>query len=226
MRCGHQGFSHSTLATSSQVVGFVILLSRPGGINIFAGVTKLQGWLARCLCDRPTARKLRRAPRAGKASRRRRIERLPSSSVEPACGARQACLRCRRVGSLLMTAQCGPGLGRGQGRHILVKEVNWLGKLILSLPVLRMLRAAFHSSILSVLIRQELAGFFNGMDWIDEAIPYTIRAGLRGCADQWKMSSEVRARRLDLAVFFLTALGQRYGSLWPACHWPRPRSRA
>jgi heptosyltransferase II len=87
-------------------------------------------------------------------------------------------------------------------KRILVKEVNWLGDLVLSLPALRILRAAFAGATLSVLIRQELAGFFDGIHWIDEVIPYTMRAGIRGWADQRKIVAAVRARRFDLAVIF------------------------
>jgi heptosyltransferase II len=97
--------------------------------------------------------------------------------------------------------QVGSGVWTGTKR-VLVKEVNWLGDLVLSLPALRMLRSAFGGATLSILIRQELAGFFDGMDWIDEVIPYTVRAGPRGWADQRKMIAAVRARRFDLAVIF------------------------
>ena len=87
-------------------------------------------------------------------------------------------------------------------RRVLVKEVNWLGDLVLSLPALRALRAAFTRATLSVLIRQELAGFFDGIHWIDEVIPYTMRAGIRGWADQRKIVAALRAHRFDLAVIF------------------------
>lgn len=87
-------------------------------------------------------------------------------------------------------------------KRVLVKEVNWLGDLVLSLPALRALRAAFAGAKLSVLIRQELAGFFDGIHWIDEVIPYTMRAGIRGWADQRQIIVALRARRFDLAVIF------------------------
>jgi heptosyltransferase II len=86
--------------------------------------------------------------------------------------------------------------------QVLVKEVNWLGDLVLSLPALRALRAAFANATLSVLIRQELAGFFDGIHWIDEVIPYTMRAGIRGWTDQRKIIAALRVHRFDLAVIF------------------------
>jgi lipopolysaccharide heptosyltransferase II len=86
--------------------------------------------------------------------------------------------------------------------RVLVKEVNWLGDLVMSLPALREVRRTFSAAKLSVLIRQDLVGFFDGMNWVDEVIPYVSRAGLRGLADQQRIIAAVRARRFDLAVIF------------------------
>ena len=72
----------------------------------------------------------------------------------------------------------------------------------MSLPALQVLRSAFAASTLSVLVRQELAGFFDGIGWVDEVIPYTIRAGFRGWVDQREVIAAVRVRRFDLAVIF------------------------
>jgi heptosyltransferase II len=87
-------------------------------------------------------------------------------------------------------------------KRILVKEVNWLGDLVLSLPALHLLRAAFPGCNLSVLVRQELAGFFDGISWIDEVIPYSIGGGIRRWDNQRRIVSALRARRFDLAVIF------------------------
>ncbi len=96
--------------------------------------------------------------------------------------------------------------------RLLVKEVNWLGDLVLSLPALRALRAAFADAALSVLIRQELAGFFDGIQWIDEVIPYTLRSGIRRLADQRKIIVAIRERRFDLAVLFPNSFSS---AIWP-----------
>ena len=117
---------------------------------------------------------------------------------------------CRPRGMPEAPAGCEFPRDDGQGRsdvwagtkRVLVKEVNWLGDLVLSLPALRVLRTAFGGATLSVLIRQELAGFFDGINWVDEVIPYTMRAGIRGWADQREIIAAVRARRFDLAVIF------------------------
>ncbi len=85
-------------------------------------------------------------------------------------------------------------------RRVIVKEPNWLGDLVISLPALRAVRNAYPEAHLAVLVKQELAGFFEGVEKIDEVIPYGIAAGARGVVDRWKVIGAVRARRFDLAV--------------------------
>ena len=67
-------------------------------------------------------------------------------------------------------------------RRILVKEVNWLGVLVMSLPALRAVRRAWPNAHLAVLVKNELASFFDGAAWLDEVIPYSVG---RGLSDLW-----------------------------------------
>jgi heptosyltransferase II len=90
----------------------------------------------------------------------------------------------------------------GIAGRVLVKEVNWLGDLVISLPALRAVRAAFALSTLSVMVRAELAGFFDGMSWIEEVIPYTVRRGVHGIGDRLVAIRKIRARSFDLAILF------------------------
>ncbi len=86
--------------------------------------------------------------------------------------------------------------------NILVKEVNWLGDLVMSLPALHAIRDAFPETPLSILVRRELASFFDGADWISEVIPYRVRGGAAGLLDRASIIREIRSRRFDLAVLF------------------------
>ena len=86
--------------------------------------------------------------------------------------------------------------------RILVKEVNWLGDVVMSLPALRAIRRAWPRAHLAVLIKQELASFFDGARWIDEVIPYSIGRGLSGFFDRRRIVGEIRSRRFDLGVLF------------------------
>lgn len=87
-------------------------------------------------------------------------------------------------------------------RSILVKEVNWLGDLVISLPALRALRAAFPSAELAVLVKRELAGFFDGLAWIDRVLAYQVRGGWPPLADQARVVATIRRAEFDLAVMF------------------------
>jgi len=86
--------------------------------------------------------------------------------------------------------------------RILVKQVNWLGDLVMSTPALRAVRRAFPAARLSVLIKAELASFFDGAAWLDEVIPYRVGRALGGLADQRHVVAEIRSRRFDLAILF------------------------
>lgn len=97
--------------------------------------------------------------------------------------------------------------------RVLVKEVNWLGDMIISLPALRAVRRAFPQAHLAVLVKRELASFFDGSASIDEVIPYWLRPGLRGVADRCRIIADLYARRFDLAVLFPKSFE---AALWPA----------
>ena len=86
--------------------------------------------------------------------------------------------------------------------RVLVKEVNWLGDVVMSLPALKAVRRALPQAQLAVLVKRELASFFDGSRWIDEVIPYTVSRGLRGLADRRAIVGQIRSRRFDLAILF------------------------
>src|ERR1700677_908414 len=98
-------------------------------------------------------------------------------------------------------------------KRILVKEVNWLGDLVISLPALRAVHRAWPQAAVSVLVKRELAGFFDGMDWLAEVMPYRVNRGVAGLWDQLAIVSEIRVRRFDLAVLFPNSFAS---ALWVA----------
>jgi heptosyltransferase-2 len=98
-------------------------------------------------------------------------------------------------------------------KRILVKEVNWLGDLVISLPALRALRRAYPEAAVSVLVKRELASFFDGMEWLAEVIPYRVGRGLASLRDQLAIVSEIRQRQFDLAVLFPNSFAS---ALWVA----------
>jgi heptosyltransferase-2 len=106
---------------------------------------------------------------------------------------------------------------------VLVKEPNWLGDLVISLPALRAVRRAYPEAHLAVLVKQDLAGFFEGVEGIDEVIAYAIAAGFRGMVDRWSVIGSVRGRGFDLAVVFPRSF---QAALWMATAGVRRRAGA
>lgn len=97
--------------------------------------------------------------------------------------------------------------------RVLVKELNWLGDVVMSLPALRAVRRAFPEARLVVLIKQELASFFDDATGIDEVLPYAMRPGWRGLRDLRHIVAAVRTRRFDVAIIFPKSFAS---ALWPA----------
>ncbi len=105
--------------------------------------------------------------------------------------------------------------------RILVKEVNWLGDVVMSMPALRAIRRAWPRAYLAVLIKKELASFFDGAKWIDEVIPYSVGRGLSGFFDRRRIVHEIRSRRFDLGVLFPNSFES---ALWIAMAGVRRRA--
>jgi heptosyltransferase-2 len=86
--------------------------------------------------------------------------------------------------------------------RVLVKEVNWLGDLVMSLPALRGVRAAFPLSKLAVLVREELTGFFDGLTWVDEVISHRSARGIGKLSGAYTAVRQIKSGGFDLAVLF------------------------
>jgi heptosyltransferase-2 len=83
---------------------------------------------------------------------------------------------------------------------------------VLSLPALAALRAGCFDASIAVLVREELAGFFDGIEWIDEVIAYRLRRGFKQLEDQRKIVARIRQGRFELAVVFPNSVRS---ALWP-----------
>ncbi len=95
----------------------------------------------------------------------------------------------------------------------MIRQVNWLGDLVMTLPATRAVRDAFPDASISILVKRELAGFYDGADWIDEVLPYRIGSGWAAIADQWSLVRALRQRRFTIAVIFPRSFSS---ALWPA----------
>lgn len=97
--------------------------------------------------------------------------------------------------------------------RILIKAVNWLGDLVMSLPAMRAVRHSWPDAYLAVLVKRELAGFFDGAGWLDEVIPYSVARGIPGLGDRRRIVADIRARRFDLAILMPNSFES---ALWAA----------
>ncbi len=97
--------------------------------------------------------------------------------------------------------------------RIVVRQVNWLGDLVMSLPATRSLREAFPEASITILVKRELASFYDGAEWIDEVMSFRVERGWRGVADQISLIRQLRQRRFDTAVIFPRSFSS---ALWMA----------
>jgi len=98
---------------------------------------------------------------------------------------------------------------------ILVREVNWVGDAILTLPALAALRRRFPTASVSVLGRPWVAGLFADQPAVSRVISYQSDASHRGLSGRWALAQELRRQRFDLAVLFPNSLDAAL-TLWLA----------
>ncbi len=98
-------------------------------------------------------------------------------------------------------------------QRILVREVNWLGDLVISLPALRAIRRAWPEAHLAVMVRRELAGFFDSADFVNEVLAFSVTRGISGLLDRRRIVARIRSGRFDLAVLFPNSF---QSALWTA----------
>src|SRR5438094_813594 len=100
-----------------------------------------------------------------------------------------------------------------QPARILIKAPNWLGDVVMSLPAVAAIRAAYPRAEIAVLVRQELASFFDGVEWIDHVIGYRIGKRVAGLRDRVSVIRGLRRDGFDLAVILPRSFAS---ALWAA----------
>jgi heptosyltransferase-2 len=84
--------------------------------------------------------------------------------------------------------------------RVLVKAPNWLGDIVMALPVFEYLRAAMPGVRLGVLVKAPLGDALRACAHVDEVIEYSHRRGLRGALDVMRTVRRVRRRYFHAAV--------------------------
>jgi heptosyltransferase-2 len=93
-----------------------------------------------------------------------------------------------------------------QVRRILVREVNWVGDAVLTLPALEALDRRFPQAEIRVLAKSWVAGLFAGQPAVDRVIEYRPEAIHRGLRGRRRLAEEIRQEGYDLAVLFPNSL--------------------
>lgn len=83
---------------------------------------------------------------------------------------------------------------------ILVVQTAFIGDAVLTLPLLRKMRALFPDSRLAVLTRPETVDLFKNSDAVDEVIVDDKRGLSRGPLGAWRMAQDLKRMAFDLAV--------------------------
>jgi len=86
--------------------------------------------------------------------------------------------------------------------RILVREVNWLGDAVLTLPALAALDRRFPQAEITILAKPWVAGLLRGQPGVDRVIEYDA-PGLRG---RWELAQRLRPFAFELAVLFPNSL--------------------
>jgi heptosyltransferase-2 len=89
----------------------------------------------------------------------------------------------------------------GPLRRILVRQVNWLGDAVLTLPALEALHRRFPQAEMVLLARGWVAGLFEGHSAVRRVIELP-RGGAQGLRASWRMARALREQDFDLAVLF------------------------
>jgi heptosyltransferase-2 len=91
-------------------------------------------------------------------------------------------------------------------QRILVREVNWVGDAVLTLPALEALDARFPQAEITLLARPWVGGLFANHPAVDRTIEYRSEDAHRGVRGRWRLTRELKEGRFDLAVLFPNSL--------------------
>jgi heptosyltransferase-2 len=127
-------------------------------------------------------------------------------------------------------------------RRILIRQVNWLGDAVLSLPAVEALHRRFPQAEVVLLARGWVEGLFEGHPAVQRVMALPHGGGPSGLAARWRLARALRAQGFDLAVVlpnsfdaaltpWLAGIPRRVGFSADGRRWlltdpvPRPRRR-
>ena len=93
-------------------------------------------------------------------------------------------------------------LDPGQVRRILVRQVNWLGDGVLTLPALEALQRRLPQAEIVLLARGWVGGLFEGHPAVQRIIELPRGGAPMGLWGRWRVAGAIRGQGFDLAVVF------------------------
>ena len=89
-----------------------------------------------------------------------------------------------------------------QVRRILVRQVNWLGDAVLTLPAIEALGRRFPDAEVVVLAREWVAGLFAGHPMVDRVVELRPAGLPQSIFGRWQLARSLSRQGFDLAVLF------------------------
>jgi heptosyltransferase-2 len=89
-----------------------------------------------------------------------------------------------------------------QIQRILLRQVNWLGDAVLTLPALEALDRRFPHATITLLAKPWVSGLFAGHPAVDRVLEYRAGDAHRGLRGRWRLAGSLRQAGFDLAVLF------------------------
>jgi len=90
-------------------------------------------------------------------------------------------------------------------KRIVVRGPNWIGDAVMSEPALSALRKLFPLAELTLLAKPAVAELFKGHPDVSHILVYDDRGQHAGLTGKWRLASELRRGRFDLAILFQNA---------------------
>jgi heptosyltransferase-2 len=116
--------------------------------------------------------------------------------------AKDSIVTCR-IGSHTDSHMTIKGLTRVQ--RILIRSANWVGDAVMTTPAIRTIRRNYPSARITLLAKPWVTPVFSHNPDIDEIMIYQTDGRHRGWLGLWRLATDIRRRRFDLAILFQNA---------------------
>ena len=94
---------------------------------------------------------------------------------------------------------------RSEIKNILVRSTNWVGDAVMTTPALGAIRQSFPDARIAILANPVVAPLFSPHPWVDEVAIYDRKGLHKGLIGRFRLASELRERRFDLAILLQNA---------------------